>query len=498
MKHQECIACEHHCADILDLRIHIIESHTVLQVEENAGSSSDGKEDAALIVDIADIFTDGIVVERAQVKQSSKRNNETLQSPPISDGLSQASDVSVKKRKGYETPTAVQPIQRHRNLLEEFTTSLEENPFDDDDDPLISVPTEIGFEFKRESEEEWLLYGDDVLETIYNYQNTSLRHLRQKTAINENIERILSLSSIILLRHQSTIFDGSSDQSKLREAIKSEQLSALQSEMNKDKKSDLESLRKTLKMTLKENSRSLGLKAIDATEMKELSRLKELTRYIQHPFREVSHVGRKSETETQCTAAHLYPFMLNMYGDPDRFPVVFGNSSSTASAARINGKYQARQPDGIIQVVHGHTILEAGYVENKFNNATKANVAKDLMRLCRFAKDSLDLLRRRSVDPDLFITLNQIVDHHVDLLVAKRQADGYTIITQVGSYELPSTIRGMLAFLDDYEELHAYFDASLDCCQKVRQVLMTNPPTLADTAYRQCVSTPDLKKFLLL
>ncbi|KAI9276486.1 hypothetical protein BC943DRAFT_332897 [Umbelopsis sp. AD052] len=253
-------------------------------------------------------------------------------------------------------------------------------------------------------------------------------------------------------------------------------------------------------MTLSENSRSLGLKAIDATEMKGLTRLKELTRYIisHHPFRKISHVGRKSETETQCTTAHQYPFMLNMYGDPDRFPVVFGNSSSTASAARINGKYQARQPDGIMQIVHGHTTFEAGYMEYKFNNSTKANVAKDLMRLCRFAKDSLDQLRKRSVEPDLFITLNQIVDHHVDLYVSKRQADGYTLVTQVGSFELPCTIRDMLTFLDDYEELHMFFKASLDCCEKLRKVLMTNLPTLAGSTYRQCVSTPDLKKFLLL
>ncbi|KAI8575119.1 hypothetical protein K450DRAFT_263242 [Umbelopsis ramanniana AG] len=446
------------------------------------------------------LHTELTLAESAQVKQSSRRNNEALQSPSISDGLDQASDVRLKKRKGYESPTGGESTRRHRNLLEEFTTSLEENPFDDDDDPLISVPTDFGFEFKRESEEEWILNGEDVLESIYEYQNASLRYLRQKTAINENMERILSLSSIILLRDQSTVFDDSSDQLQLREAIKLEQLSAMQTEMNEDEKFDLESLRNILKMTLKENNRTLGLKAIDATEMKELSRLKELTRYIigHHPFRKVSHVGRKSETETQCTTAHLYPFMLSMYGDPDRFPVVFGNSSSTASAARINGKYQARQPDGIIQAVHGHATFEAGYMENKFNNATKANVAKDLMRLCRFAKDSLDLLRRRSVNPDLFVTLNQIVDHHVDLFVSKRKADGFTLVTQVGSYELPCTIRDMLAFLDDYEGLHMFFKASLDCCAKFRQVLVTNPPTLADTTYRQCVSTPELKKFLLL
>jgi hypothetical protein len=190
--------------------------------------------------------------------------------------------------------------------------------------------------------------------------------------------------------------------------------------------------------------------------------------------------------------------MLNMYGSPDRATVVFGNSCSTASAARINGRYQARQPDGVIQAVNGHSNLEAGYMENKCSNATKANVAKDLMRLCRFAKDSLDLLRRRSVDPDLFVTLNQIVDHRVDLFVSKRQADGYTLVTQVGSYELPCTIKDMLTFLDDYEELHMFFKASLDSCEKVRQILVTNPPTLIDTTYRQCVSTPDLKKFLLL
>lgn len=190
--------------------------------------------------------------------------------------------------------------------------------------------------------------------------------------------------------------------------------------------------------------------------------------------------------------------MLNMYDCPDRVSVVFGNSGSTASAARINGRYQARQPDGVIKAVHGHASLETGYTENKFSNATKANVAKDLMRLCRFAKDSLDLLRRKSVDPDLFVTLNQVVDHHVDLYFAKRQADGYTLVTQVGSYELPCTVKDMLTFLDDYEELHMFFKASLNCADMVHQILVTNPPTMADPAYRQCVSTPDLKKFLLL
>lgn len=157
--------------------------------------------------------------------------------------------MSVKRRKGYETPTGVESIRRHRNLLEEFTNSLEENPFDDDDDPLISVPTSISFEFKRESEEEWLLSGDDVLETIYKYQNASLRCLRQKTIINENVERILSLSSIILLRDQSTVFDGSSDQSQLREAIKSKQLSAMRTEMNEDEKTELRSLENILKVS---------------------------------------------------------------------------------------------------------------------------------------------------------------------------------------------------------------------------------------------------------
>lgn len=68
-----------------------------------------------------------------------------------------------------------------------------------------------------------------------------------------------------------------------------------------------------------------------------------------------------------------------MYGAPDMFPVVFGNSSSISSAQHINGKYQARQSDGIVQIVHGDTAFEAGFIENKFNNATKANVAKDLM-----------------------------------------------------------------------------------------------------------------------
>jgi hypothetical protein len=54
----------------------------------------------------------------------------------------------------------------------------------------------------------------------------------------------------------------------------------------------------------------------------------------------------------------VYPFILNLYGDPDDCPVVFGNSSSTASAARINKNYQARQPDGIMQVIYGDTTFE--------------------------------------------------------------------------------------------------------------------------------------------
>jgi hypothetical protein len=159
-------------------------------------------------------------------------------------------DASVKKRKGYETPTGDHSIRLRRNLLEEFTASLEENPLDDDDDPHMSVSSDLGLEFKHESEEEWFLNGENVLENVYEYQNASLRYLRQKSSINENIERILSLSSIILLRDQSTIFSGSTDKSQLREAIKSEQLSALKSDMNENEKSDLESLRKVLKVSL--------------------------------------------------------------------------------------------------------------------------------------------------------------------------------------------------------------------------------------------------------
>ncbi|CAO3671362.1 unnamed protein product [Umbelopsis ramanniana] len=407
---------------------------------------------------------------------------------------------SVHKGKEYETPQGVHSVRLQRNLVEQLTATLEENPLDNDDEPHISVSSDLGLKFKHESDENWFLNGENVLENIYEYQNASLKYLRQKSPIHENIERILSLSSIILLRDQSTIFDGSIDKSQLREAIKSEQLSALKSDMNENEKSELESLRNVLKKTLKEQSRTVALKAIDAAEIKELSRLKEVARHLigHHPFRKVLHVGRKSETETQCTAAHLYPFMLDMYDSPDKVAVIFGNSSSTASAARIHGKYQARQPDGVIQAVNGDSSLEAGYMENKFNNATKANVAKDMMRLCRFAKDSLDQLRRRSVAPDLFVTLNQIVDHHVDLFFAKRQADGYTLVTQVGSYELPCTIKDMLTFLDDYEELHMFFKASRECCEKVHRVLVTNPPTLADPTYRECISTPDLKKFLLL
>lgn len=129
-------------------------------------------------------------------------------------------------------PKGVKSVRRQRNLLQEFTACLEENPFDDDDDPLISVPTDFYFEFKRESEEEWLLDGEDILKTIYAYQNASVRDLRQRTAIHENIEKMLSLSSIILLRDQSTIFDGSSDRSQLREAIKSQQLSVTTATLN--------------------------------------------------------------------------------------------------------------------------------------------------------------------------------------------------------------------------------------------------------------------------
>jgi len=164
------------------------------------------------------------VAESPQLEQSSKRKNEAAQSPTIVDEFGKELDVKGK-RKGYETPRGVKSVGRQRNLLQEFTACLEENPFDDDDDPLISVPTDLYFEFKRESEEEWLLDGEDILKTIYAYQNASVRDLRQRTAIHENIEKMLSLSSIILLRDQSTIFDGSSDRSQLREAIKSQQLS---------------------------------------------------------------------------------------------------------------------------------------------------------------------------------------------------------------------------------------------------------------------------------
>lgn len=158
-------------------------------------------------------------------------------------------DASVKKRKCYETPTRVHSVRLHRNLIEEFTATLEENPLDDDDDPLMSVPSDLGLEFKHESEEEWFLNGENVLENIYEYQNASLRYLRQKSPINENIERILSLSSIISLRDRSKIFNGSTDKWQLREAIKSEQLSALKSDMNENEKSDLESLRNILKVS---------------------------------------------------------------------------------------------------------------------------------------------------------------------------------------------------------------------------------------------------------
>ena len=154
-------------------------------------------------------------------------------------------------------PKGVKSVRRQRNLLQEFTACLEENPFDDDDDPLISVPTDFYFEFKRESEEEWLLDGEDILKTIYAYQNASLRDLRQRTAIHENIEKMLSLSSIILLRDQSTIFDGSSDRSQLREAIKSQQLSALQTEMHKDEVDDWKLLREILKVSVKIASKQL-------------------------------------------------------------------------------------------------------------------------------------------------------------------------------------------------------------------------------------------------
>lgn len=91
------------------------------------------------------------------------------------------------------------------------------------------------------------------------------------------------------------------------------------------------------------------------------------------------------------------------------------------------------------------------------------------------------------MEPDLVITLNQVIDHHVDLYFATRQADGNTLVTQVGYYELPCTIRDMLAFPDNYEELRAVFKASLESCAKIHQVLMQNPPLLHDTSYRQCI-----------
>lgn len=164
-----------------------------------------------------------------------------------------------EKGKGYETPRAVKSARRHRNLFEELTTCLEENPFDDDDNPLISVPIDFNLEFKRESEEKWLLDGEDILKTIHAYQNASLRYLRQRTAIDENVERILSLSSIILLRDRNTIFDGSSDQSHLRKAIKSQQLSALKTEMDSDEKNELKLLRDIFKVSAKMDFAKLTL-----------------------------------------------------------------------------------------------------------------------------------------------------------------------------------------------------------------------------------------------
>lgn len=157
--------------------------------------------------------------------------------------------VDVKeKRKGYETPREVRSTRQHPNLFEELTTCLEENPFDDDENPFIAVPIDFDLELKRENEEEWLLDGEDILKTIHAYQIASLRHLRQRTAIDENVERILSLSSIILLRDRSTIFDGTSDQSQLREALKSQQLSTLKTEMYSDEKNELKLLQDILKV----------------------------------------------------------------------------------------------------------------------------------------------------------------------------------------------------------------------------------------------------------
>lgn len=161
--------------------------------------------------------------------------------------------------KGYETPRGVKSARGPRNLFEELATCLEENPFEDDDNPLISVPIEFNVEFKRTSEEKWLLDGEDILNTIHAYQNASLRYLRRRTAINENVERILSLSSIILLRDRSTIFDGSSNQSHLREAIKSQQLSALKTEMNLDEKNELKVLRDILKVSVEMDFTKLTL-----------------------------------------------------------------------------------------------------------------------------------------------------------------------------------------------------------------------------------------------
>lgn len=155
-------------------------------------------------------------------------------------------DGSVKKRKGYETPTGSNSVRLRRDLFEELTASLEENPLDDDDDPLMSLTSDLGLEFKHESDEEWFLNGEDVLKNIYQYQNASLRHLRQKSPINENMERILSLSSIILIKDHSTVFNGSIDRSQLREAIKSEHLSALKSDMNDNERSDVQLLRNVL------------------------------------------------------------------------------------------------------------------------------------------------------------------------------------------------------------------------------------------------------------
>lgn len=108
-----------------------------------------------------------------------------------------------------------------------------------------------------------MLDGEDILKTIHAYQNESLRYLRQGIALDENVERILSLSSIILLKDMSTIFDGNLDQSHLREAITSQQLSALKTEMHLDEKKELEMLRDILKVSSTTDSLHLHLTCTD-------------------------------------------------------------------------------------------------------------------------------------------------------------------------------------------------------------------------------------------